>query len=146
MTDIAQLLRELGERYDFSAGPGFVRTALPGVRFFWATEPVERTPLLYDAGIVIIGQGHKVGYLGDEVFRYDADHYLILSVPIPLDCETHASPEEPLLGIFVDIDTAALQGLIDSIRRHRPDDPYEPSTVPRGVCNRPRRAEVSASQ
>jgi hypothetical protein len=41
------------------------------------TCPVPRAPLLYNAGIVIIGQGHKIGYLGDRRFRYDeADSHL----------------------------------------------------------------------
>ena len=132
MSEIASLLQQLGKRYDFSAGPGFVETTLRGVRFFWATEPVERTPLLYDAGIVIIGQGYKVGYLGEDQFRYDENHYLILSVPMPIECETHASPDEPLLGVFVDIDVASLHDLITSIGRYR-DDSFDPKDVPLGV-------------
>lgn len=81
-------LQALRAHYGFPAQQGFVKTDIPGVRFFWATQAVERTPLLYCAGLVIIGQGHKIGYLGDRVFRYDENTYLILGVPIPFDCAT----------------------------------------------------------
>jgi len=103
------------------------------VRFFWATEPVPRTPLLYQAGIIIIGQGHKIGYLGDEMFRYDEDNYLVLSVPIPFECETHASLENPLLGIFIDIDVPRLHELVALVGKHLPAGHFDPSSVPRGI-------------
>jgi len=85
---------------------------VPGVTFFWIGEPVPRAPLLYDAGIVIIGQGHKVGFLGDRRFRYDAESCLVLGVPVPFECETYGTPDEPLLGIRIDIDLTRLHGLV----------------------------------
>ena len=133
MSRIVPLLSELQKTYGFSEGRGFVNTCLPGVRFFWANEPVPRTPLLYEAGIIIIGQGHKIGYLGDEVFRYDEDNYLVLSVPIPFECETHASLENPLLGIFIDIDVPRLHELVALVGKHLPAGPIDPSSVPRGI-------------
>jgi AraC-like DNA-binding protein len=82
------------------------------VTFFWADEPMPRSPLLYSAGVVIVGQGHKIGYLGDRRFRYDAESCLILGVPVPFECETHATPEEPLLGLRIDVDLTTLHGLV----------------------------------
>ncbi|MBU2888817.1 AraC family transcriptional regulator [Celeribacter halophilus] len=102
------LFEELKERHGFEAGAGFVKTALSGVRFFWSTETVARAPLIYNAGLVLILQGNKIGYLGDRVFHYNPDHYLVLSVPLPFDCETHATPDDPMLGLFVDIERADL--------------------------------------
>lgn len=116
MSQLAPLLRELRDELDRPpSGPsvsGVAATGVPGVHFFWQAEPVPRAPLLYSAGLVIIGQGHKVGYLGDRRFRYDADSCLVLGVPVPFECETHATREEPLLGIRVDVDLASLHGLV----------------------------------
>ena len=87
---------------------GFFETGLPGVRFFWTDQPVPRAPLLYESGIVIIGQGSKTAYAGDKVFTYDRDHYLVVSLPLAFECETHASPDAPLMGIFIDVDVPML--------------------------------------
>lgn len=84
--------------------------------FFWNEQPVPRAPLLYDAGIVIVAQGRKVGFLGDRRFEYDADSCLVLGVPVPFECEVSASPDEPLLGIRIDIDIAALHVLAARFR------------------------------
>jgi AraC-like DNA-binding protein len=112
MSTLAPLLRELRSTLRDPGESGVAPTGVPGVTFFWAGEPVPRAPLLYSAGIVIIGQGHKVGYLGDRRFVYDAETCLVLGVPVPFECETHATPDEPLLGIRIDVDLAALHGLV----------------------------------
>jgi len=127
-------LQALQGHYGFPAEQGFVTTHIPGVRFFWATQAVERAPLLYSAGIVIIGQGHKIGYLGDRAFRYDDENnYLILGVPIPFDCSTHATRDHPLLGIFIDIDLPLLHELVSTIAADLLTPARESSAVPRGV-------------
>ncbi|MEJ2721259.1 MAG: AraC family transcriptional regulator [bacterium] len=128
MPALAPFFRELQSTFQGSEGAGTVPTNVPGVQFFWVTEPTPRAPLLYSAGIVIIGQGHKVGYLGDRRFRYDEATYLVLGVPIPFECETHATPEEPLLGIRIDIDIAALHGLVAKlpVNLHRENDTAPP--------------------
>lgn len=88
--------------------PGYFETPLPGVKFFWADEPVPRAPLLYDSGLVIILQGGKTIFVDDKVFAYDRDHYLVLGLPLALECETRASREEPLVGLFIDVDLPML--------------------------------------
>lgn len=105
-------LQKLSKTYGFQPGAGYVDTMLDPVRFFWSTEPVPRAPLIYKAGIVLILQGNKTGYLGDQVFRYDPDQYLVLTVPLPFDCDTNASPDNPLLGLFIDIEHTDLFEMI----------------------------------
>ena len=119
------MLEAVKKRFDFRPGAGFVETGLDGVRFFWSTQPVERAPLIYNAGIVIILQGSKMGWLGDHVFTYDPQQYLVLTVPLPFDCATCASPEEPLLGLFIDFSRVDIAEIIaaqgDSTARARSD-------------------------
>jgi AraC-like DNA-binding protein len=101
---ICQLMEELTHSKN-----GEHATALPGVRLYRRDAPTERQPVIYTAGLVIICQGSKVGYLHGQALHYDADNYLVMAAPLPLECQTFASKEEPLLVMVVDIDIALLQ-------------------------------------
>lgn len=94
---------------------GTTDSYLDGVRFFKATQRRHRLPVVYNPGICVVVQGRKVAYLGDEKFNYDANQYLVTSVTTPFEAELFASPEEPLLGMFVDIDLGQLNELINRI-------------------------------
>lgn len=91
---------------------GFTPSRLEGVNFFKSNRHIPRSPLVYEPGIIIVAQGHKIGFLGDQVFQYDANHYLVVSLTMPFECETFATPEEPLLGLRIDVDLAQLHDLI----------------------------------
>ncbi len=123
--DLAGYLGPLGPRGE----RGIAATEIPGLRVFWAQVPVPATPVVYDAGLVIIAQGHKVGHLGGRSFRYDPATYLVVSVPMPIECETVASPEAPLLRLFLEIDLGALADLVAAL-----DAPARAGVgAPRGV-------------
>ena len=83
---------------------GYNLTALPDVRFLRSNRPLSRTAVLYDPGIVIVCQGRKLGFFGNQVYLYDAQHYLAVSVPVPFTMETDASAEKPLLAIYMHLD------------------------------------------
>lgn len=83
---------------------GYNLTALPDVRILRSDRPLARTPVLYDPGIVIVCQGSKRGFFGDQVYLYDEQHYLAVSVPVPFTMETAASAEYPLLAIYLHLD------------------------------------------
>ena len=70
---------------------GYNLTVLPDVRILRSDRPLARAPVLYEPGIVIVLQGRKRGFLGDEVYLYDAQHYLAVSVPVPFSMDTDAS-------------------------------------------------------
>ncbi|WP_438391522.1 AraC family transcriptional regulator [Caballeronia sp. DA-9] len=90
--------------YELAPIEGYNLSALPDVRFVRSNRPLTRTPVLYDPGIVIVCQGRKRGYLGEEVYLYDADHYLVVSVPLPFAMETDATEREPMLAIYLRLD------------------------------------------
>jgi AraC-like DNA-binding protein len=131
-------LRDLGES-------GVAATGVPGVTFFWIGRPVRRAPLLYSTGIVIIGQGHKVGYLGDQVFRYDAETCLVLGVPVPFECESHATPAEPLLGMRIDVDVPSLHGLVARFSGKLESDQRSNTTTRLGVEPLPMKGPLLAA-
>jgi len=93
-----KLLKELAPQ------EGYNLTALPGVRILRSDRPLARTPVLYDPGIVIVCQGMKRGFFGDQIYLYDEQNYLAVSVPVPFTIETVASAEHPLLAIYMHLD------------------------------------------
>jgi AraC-like DNA-binding protein len=112
---------------------GLSDSRLKGVRFFKDTQSVARRPMIYDPGICIVAQGYKIGYLGDRSFRYDANNYLVTMVTMPFECETFATPEEPLLGLFIDIDIAQLHDLIGRLGRQSDMAPIGEKSLPHGI-------------
>jgi len=105
---------------------GHTRSLLDGVRLMRADRPLGRTPVLYEPSIVIVCQGHKRGYLADKVYRYDAQHYLVLSVPLPFSTETDASPAEPLLAVSVRLDMTAVADLVIEVDQQASASAIEP--------------------
>jgi len=89
--------------------------------------------MVYNPGICIVVQGHKIGYLGGQKFRYDENHYLVTSVTMPFECETFASPEEPLRGLYIEIDMGQLRDLIGRMDLQRRGDSDGERTLPRGI-------------
>ena len=103
---------------------GAAATRLPGVRFFRTTRGNPRQPLTYQSGLLIMGQGNKLIHLGEQQVAYGPDSYLVVGVPLPLECEAHCSPEEPMLGLAVDVDAQSLHQLVE--RLFPPEAPMEP--------------------
>ncbi|KVE05277.1 AraC family transcriptional regulator [Burkholderia anthina] len=96
---------------------GYNLTALPSVRILRSNRALSRTPVLYDPGIVIVCQGSKRGYFGGECYLYDEHHYLAVSVPVPFSMETDATPERPLLALYLHLDFALAAELAAQIDR-----------------------------
>ena len=84
------------------------------VRFMRADRQWARTPVLYEPSIIIIA-GSKRAFLADKMYRYDAQHYLVLSVPLPFSAETEATSAEPLLGLAIRLDAATLARLVTQV-------------------------------
>ncbi len=130
------LLRALAPR------EGYNLTALPGVRLLRSDRALARTPVLYDPGIVIVCQGRKRGHFGDRVYVYDAQHYLAVSVPVPFDMETDATPAHPLLAIYVHLDFALAAELTLQIDRHAAGGRV---AAPQSMMSSPMDADLRAS-
>ena len=113
MTEMAELLEELA-----TFDGGSVSSPIKGVRFFRNTKQTRRKPLLYTPGICIVASGYKLGHLGGKTFRYDAGNYLVTPISMPFECETFPNGNEPLLGLYIDIDLAQLNDLISQVDLH----------------------------
>jgi AraC-like DNA-binding protein len=114
---------------ELAQGSGFSPSRLPGVRFMRAVRHVPRTPIVYEPSIVIIARGRKIGHLGGRRFDYDAHHFLVLSVPLPFECETFGTPEEPLLGVKIGVTPALVTELLMSMQSTSPIYPLQSETI-----------------
>ena len=115
-----------------AVGEGYSPSLLDGVRFMRANGPKPRVPIVYEPSIIIVGQGRKRVFLGDQAYVYDSNNYLVLSVPLPLECETDASPETPLLGLCLRVDPVALGELLMEM-----EDDRAPPEMVRGLYATP---------
>lgn len=92
---------------------GMVSTPLPRLSLFRADRPTVPLPAVYDASLCLIAQGTKQVTLGEQSLIYDAAHYLLVSVDLPLVGHViQADPNAPYLCCKIDIDHAALADLI----------------------------------
>jgi AraC-like DNA-binding protein len=130
---LATLLNEV------AAEEGIYQTLVDGVRVARHSKPRPRTPVVYQPMIAVIGQGRKRGYLGDEVYVYDPFNYLVLSVPLPVECEWDASEEEPLLILAIKVEPTMLGEIV--LEMDEPLPPVHPA--PRAISTTPMSEELS---
>lgn len=116
-TTLAQAMGHFAEQAGLQQLEGVADTCLPGVRFFRASRSTPRQPLTYESGILILGQGNKLIHLGEQQVAYGPGSYLVVGVPLPLECEAYCRPGEPILGLSVAVD---LQRLHQQVTRLYP--------------------------
>jgi AraC-like DNA-binding protein len=98
---------------------GYNLTALPDVRVLRSNRPLSRSPVLYGPSIVIVCQGSKRGYFGDQLYLYDEQHYLAVALPVPFTMESDATLEQPLLAIYMHLDFRLVADLMIQLDRHK---------------------------
>lgn len=119
-------------------------TCVEGLYVYRRSERAGPTSAVYAPSLILVAQGRKRARVDDEVYVYDPDHYLVTSVPIPLQSEIlEASPERPFLSLALDVDLAAVRELMARVPALQTAEPPErglaacPVTPPiRDVCRR----------
>lgn len=112
---------------------GVIYDVVEKVDLFRITGSTPRSPQNYGSSIIILAQGRKRVFVGDEVFMYDPLNYLVLSVPLPLECETTAVSGKPLLGVAIRVDAA----MVGEILLSMDGGAYIPKSVPKGIYSAP---------
>jgi len=80
-------------------------TAVEGLSVYRVDATSEPAHAVYERSIFLVVQGRKQARVGDDVFAYDPDHYLVTSVPLPVTTQIlEASAERPFLSLVVDIE------------------------------------------
>ena len=110
MEKIADLARTIRQH---APNNGMAGTAVPRLWLIHADQPSMPTPAVYEASLCLIAQGSKRVSLGDHSVVYDAAHYLVVSVDLPLVGHVlQASKDAPYLCCKIDLDTTALAELL----------------------------------
>ncbi|NEJ71860.1 helix-turn-helix domain-containing protein [Rhizobium phaseoli] len=97
---------------------GYNPTALRSVRLLRTEAVLGDVPVLYKPGAVFVLQGSKQGILEGEVFTYDEDHYLAVSLPVPFRMKSTASAERPLLAVYVEFDMQMAAEIALQVEKH----------------------------
>jgi AraC-like DNA-binding protein len=103
---------------------GYNPTGLAHVRLLRTEAVLHDVPVLYRPGAVFVLQGRKQGLLEGEVYLYDEEHYLAVSVPVPFRMQSIASAERPLVAVYVEFDMRLAAEIASEVevRRAEPED------------------------
>lgn len=92
---------------------GSAKTAFDGVELFRVVAPFERMPGIYTPSVCALVSGEKVVHIEDTVHVFNEDRYVCATLPTPVFANVpHASPESPLLGVVIQLDTTLMSRLV----------------------------------
>jgi len=93
-----------------------IETPIPGLTIYRFDAPTQKTSYMLSPSVCLIGQGRKRVTLGEDHYDYDANHFLITSVDLPIVANiTEASPERPYFGLTLELDLRMIaQQILDS--------------------------------
>jgi AraC-like DNA-binding protein len=112
MTNESIKLIKLCKLYGLENATGFTNTYVEEIKLFKVSSNDELMPLLYKKGFSFIGQGRKIGYINNIKFEHGYMDYLVISSPQPVECETYIMGNEPLIGIYINLDMNRLQKVV----------------------------------
>ena len=88
-------------------------TEIPRLSLARASRPTEPIHTLYGPALCVVAQGKKQVLLGEEVYPYDRDQHLVVSVDLPVIGQiVEACPEMPYLSFQLDLDASLLGELL----------------------------------
>ena len=99
---------------------GYNPTGLPDVRILRSEAILHDVPVLYRPGAVFVLQGRKHGMLEGEIYLYDEEHYLAVSVPVPFRMTSVASAKRPLLAVYIEFDMPMAAEIASEVEMRRP--------------------------
>jgi len=94
---------------------GFTDTKIPGVKLYKTTIGMTNTPILYDNLLIFMIQGSKIIKISKETFEYDNKKYLVVPTTLPLEVESFASEENPMLSITIAMDKKSIFEIFDKM-------------------------------
>ena len=97
----------------FAESDGGHQTAFPALTLFRRSTPGAQFHGVYEPAVSLIAQGAKRVIVGDDTFDYDHAHCLVTSVDVPVISQVmRASPDEPYLGVVLDIDPRRIREIM----------------------------------
>ncbi len=88
-------------------------TPIPHLAFWRREKPEPPAICMVAPSVVLVAQGTKRMWVGDECYEYDTSRLLITSLDLPANSEVvTASPHKPCLGLVLNLDLRLLADLI----------------------------------
>src|SRR5215217_3940880 len=121
---MAQAVREeLAERIARAARRDGTLEAPGGLRLLRASSPSPKEHGVSSPAFCMIAQGSKEVLLGDDCYRYDANHYLITAAALPIATRiTEASEKRPYLGVVLGLEPALVGSVMVEAGQPAPGD------------------------
>lgn len=115
MMEFEQYLHQYLVEHQQSDLEGHCQTDIEGVSLFRSTQGHQRQPLFYQSGIIALAAGRKTVFGGGQCFHYSANDYLVVGVPLPLECEAVCDNGEPLLGMAINFTRPQLMRCVNRL-------------------------------
>lgn len=91
---------------------GMLETGIKGVKLYRITESLRCAPAIYEPTVIAIVSGTKEAILDGKSYIYDSSKYMCCPISMPVEAGTPtASPENPLLGVYISLDTKVMTEL-----------------------------------
>jgi len=121
---VAQAGREeLLERVSRAVGEDGAIETPGGLRLLRQSSPTPMDHGVSFPAFCVIAQGSKEVWLGDDRYRYDANHYLITAAALPTATRvTEASEERPYLGVVLRLDPSLVGSVMVEAGHPAPGD------------------------
>ena len=98
---VAEAMRE-----DGAANP------MPGLFLQRSSSPMVSVHALYGPALCVIAQGSKEVLVGDDRYRYDLAHYLLVTIELPVvSWVLEAIREQPYLSLHLELDMALVRSV-----------------------------------
>lgn len=113
-------------------------SAIEGVGTYKASNTHGRTPALDIPAIIIVVQGKKNTYVGQDRYEYSAGNLLSMFLPMPVKAEiVEANPEKPFLAAGIALDLGRLADVLLKIERVDRSLVWPESPDPSGIFSTP---------
>lgn len=97
---------------------GMAETGVNGVQLFRVSQSLRCAPAVYEPTVVAILNGAKEAILDGKRYKYDNSKYMCCPMTMPVEAGTpDASPENPLLGVYISLDTRVMTELVIEMER-----------------------------
>jgi AraC-like DNA-binding protein len=99
---------------------------LPGLHLYRHSVPLERVNSLVEPSLCVVAQGSKEFLLGENRYRYDPFHYLLVTVDLPYIGQVlEASKERPFLSLRLDLPPTLVSAVMVEAGLASPPSPAE---------------------
>lgn len=106
---------------------GFFTTAIDGITLMRVDHNTPPLAVLQEPTLVFVLQGKKRGYIGTEIYTFQQGECLIVSVSMPFDCDTIASPESPMIAVSMKLEADTVNELL--AKTYFENDGFKPLTT-----------------